>query len=142
MHQAREPMHLRMRARPREVATARHAVTDFLSSSGVPAPIVDDLELVTSELVTNAVLHPEPSPHPIKVSVESDHRAVSIEVANYGGIAPIPAVPNWRVAAPNALSGRGLGIVRQLCDEVEVRQDGEWAVVVCRRHLLDRGDGP
>jgi hypothetical protein len=60
-------------------------------------------------------------------------------VSNIGPAAAIPPVERWRPAPPQALSGRGLGIVRRLCDAVSVAQDGERAVVTCRRRLPDLG---
>ena len=55
---ANECIDLDVPARPDEVAGARHAVVDYLTSRGVSSVVVDDIELVTSELVTNAIIHP------------------------------------------------------------------------------------
>ena len=41
-----------------EVAISRHAVADFLADCEVPSVVVDDIELVASELITNAIIHP------------------------------------------------------------------------------------
>ena len=46
------------------IARARRAVAEFLARRGVPSVVVDDMELVTSELVTNAIIHP---PVPVDV---------------------------------------------------------------------------
>ncbi|MGI9053239.1 MAG: ATP-binding protein [Ilumatobacteraceae bacterium] len=118
----------------RSVGEARHAVTTFLVAREVPTAIVDDIELATSELVTNAVLHPVPSEHDVKVYVEVDTH-VTLTVANHGPMHAIPPVACWSPAPPNALSGRGLGIVRRITDEAGVRQDGSWTVVSCARRL-------
>ncbi len=122
--------------RTQEVASARHQVAAFLYEWSVPTTMVEDLELVTSELVTNAIVHPDPSHHGVRVEVEID-ATVTIEVANHGHVGAIPPVRRWQPAPPSAVSGRGLGIVRRLCDEVDVRQDEDWAVVVCRRRVTD-----
>jgi serine/threonine-protein kinase RsbW len=130
-------------ARAEEVAAARHAVVSHLAGRGVSSTVIDDLELVTSELVTNAIVHPPPMARGDVVQV---HVAVTGEVrlavANVGSAAAIPPVEAWVPAAPGALSGRGLGIVRRLCDEVAVEQRGELTVVICRRHLPDGGAMP
>jgi anti-sigma regulatory factor (Ser/Thr protein kinase) len=47
-------LHLEMLARPESVALARDAVRDCIA---VPRAVLDDLMLVVSELVTNAVRH-------------------------------------------------------------------------------------
>jgi len=129
-------------ARRGEVATARHAVVEHLARKGVSSVVVDDLELVASELITNAIVHPRPIPDGVvRVHVEVDH-LVAMTVANIGEARAIPPIEAWLPAAPGALSGRGLGIVRRLCDDVAVEQRGELAVVSCRRHLPDGGGMP
>ena len=129
-------------ARRGEVAAARHALVEHLSRHGVSSMVVDDLELVASELITNAIVHPKPMPQAVvQVHVEVAD-LVAMTVANVGSARAIPPVEAWLPAAPGALSGRGLGIVRRLCDDVAVEQRGELAVVSCRRHLPDGGGMP
>jgi anti-sigma regulatory factor (Ser/Thr protein kinase) len=125
------------------VAGIRHAVADHLTRRGVPTSVVDDIELVTSELVTNAIIHPRPASGTPAVRVQvalSD--IVQVVVANHGSAATIPPVEQWVPAPPLALSGRGLGIVRRLCDDVTVHQSAERAVITCRRRLPDGGAKP
>jgi anti-sigma regulatory factor (Ser/Thr protein kinase) len=130
-------------SRPDQVAGARHAVVDHLMARGVSSVVVDDIELVTSELVTNAIVHPEPTGSPVVVHVHVDIVGeIVLSVANVGPADAIPAVEDWHAASPTALSGRGLGIVRRLCDHVAVEQRGELAVVICRRKLPDGGARP
>lgn len=131
-------LELEVPARTRSVGEARHAVTSFLTTNGVAQVVVDDVELMTSELVTNAVLHPVPSGHPVRVRV-SVGEEVRLEVAHHGATSDLPGVEDWRTAPPTALSGRGLGIVRRLADSVGVHQDGAWAVVDCGRRLDEHG---
>ncbi len=115
---------------------ARGFVTDVLVARGVSSVVIDDMELVASELVTNAVIHGHPGL--IQVTVEAtDH--VLIVVTNVGPATAIPPEEQWQPAPPMALSGRGLGIVRRLCDVVAVQQVGSRTVVTCRRHLPDGG---
>lgn len=122
------------------IGAARHAVTAFLSGHDVPIQIREDIELATSELVTNAVVHPVPTEHHVRVGVEIGTEVV-LTVANHGPVTAIPPVDQWRPASPTVTTGRGLGIVRQVTDEAEVRQDGPWTVVSCARLLPDgRGD--
>jgi len=126
---------------PEEVASARHAVVEFLAGQGVPTVVLDDMELVTSELVTNAIVHPASAAGPVRLEVEASDK-VTIAVSNVGSISAIPPIEQWRPAPPFALSGRGLGIVRRLCDEVSVRQVADRAVVACVRRLPDGGGLP
>ena len=121
-----------------DVGKTRHAVAAFLADRGVSSVVVDDMELVTSELVTNAIIHPDGVDNEVLVTVAVSD-AVVMTVSNVGPAGAIPPVERWRPAPPQALCGRGLGIVRRLCDAVSVAQDGERAVVTCRRRLPDRG---
>ncbi len=125
---------------PEEVAATRHAVVAFLSRRGVSSVVVDDIELVTSELVTNAIIHPAANDL-VHVEVGASD-LVEVVVSNVGPAGAIPAVDEWQLAPPSATSGRGLGIVKRLCDDVAVEQVGERAVVTCRRRLPDGGGSP
>ncbi len=131
---------LDVRADRGEIGPARHAVAGHLAKLGVPAMVIDDLELVTSELVTNAIVHPRPVRRPNAVHVHVDvSDEVAMRVTNVGSASAIPPVDAWQPARPGAMSGRGLGIVRRLCDEVAVEQCGDLAVVICWRRLPDGG---
>ena len=52
---------------------------------------------------------------------------------------PMPSHPSstGSVPHPTEVSGRGLGIVRRLCDDAVVRQHGAMTVVACRRRIPD-----
>jgi serine/threonine-protein kinase RsbW len=133
---------LDVRRTPDQVAPARHAVVAFLADHGVPSTVVDDLELVTSELVTNAILHPDGQDEdPVHVVVETSDTIV-ISVSNVGSAAAIPPVDQWLPPPPLAVSGRGLGIVRRLSDAVSVEQRDARTVVTFRRRLPDGGGAP
>lgn len=93
-------------AEPDAVPRARRLVRGSLS--GPAARVVDDAELVVSELVTNATLHGRP---PIIVRVLADD-AVRIEVADSGRSAPIILQRN-----AEAMTGRGLSMVAALASE-------------------------
>ena len=123
-----------------DVAAIRHASTEFLARRNVPSTVIDDLELVISELVTNAIVH-RSSEDPVAVRVGLNE-TIEIEVSNHGLVTAVPPVDAWRVASPHDMSGRGLGIVRHLCDEAAIRQAGDRLVVRCRRQLPDGRSTP
>jgi len=127
---------------PDQVSTARHAVVAFLVEQGVSSVVVDDLELLTSELVTNAIIHPDATASQVVVVEVEAADTVVISVSNVGSAAAIPPVDDWQPAPPLAVSGRGLGIVKRLCDSVSVEQRGDLTVVSCRRRLPDGGGAP
>jgi anti-sigma regulatory factor (Ser/Thr protein kinase) len=129
---AADPLVLQLPTDPVEVGGARRAVHDYLHRLGVPAGVVDDMQLAVSELVTNAILHGRPGTLRLEVEL-SRPRGVILRVINDGPVAAIPPVEEWRPAHPLAISGRGLGIVRQLVDHAEVVGDEATATVVCHR---------
>jgi anti-sigma regulatory factor (Ser/Thr protein kinase) len=98
--------------------------------------VVDDFELIVSELVTNAVRHGDGGP--IELQAAADGHVV-LAVASGGEPDALPPVAEWTLPAPGAPSGRGLAIVHRLCDEVDFRRSGERLVVCCRRQLPDGG---
>jgi len=119
--------------RPDQIGPARRAVRQHLADRGVPASVADDLQLVTSELVTNAVRHGPVGEIDVEVRIGPAHD-VALSVANPSAVAAIPPLEAWRPVAGRSVGGRGLGIVRRLCDDIEVQGDEAQAVIVCRRH--------
>jgi anti-sigma regulatory factor (Ser/Thr protein kinase) len=65
--------------------------------------------------------------------------AVALTVSNVGSAADIPPIDQWRLDPSPPDAGRGLAIVRRLCDEVVVEQRGDRVAVTCRRSLPDGG---
>ena len=93
---------LQLAAAPESPAIARHFVAGCLRRWGF-AQRVDDAELLTSELVTNAVRHAG-APVVVRVGQEADGVIVAVQD-------PAPALPTPRPAGPEDVSGRGLAIV-------------------------------
>jgi len=89
-----------------EIPRSRRFVVDVLRESGAEAS--DEVLLVASELVTNAVRHGEGEVE-LRVGVDGD--CVRIEVLDDGHAAV--AVPE-REPAPMSIGGRGLILVRQV----------------------------
>jgi len=83
-------------------------------------------------LVTNAFEHG--SDDPVRVTVRRDRDEVSVTVISGGERGRVPAVESWTTARADRISGRGLGIVRQIADDVDVeRSGGSLAITVRRR---------
>lgn len=113
------------------VGSARRFVREQLAGHA-PAAVVDDLALVTSELVTNAFEHGSPEPVALRVAVNAGSAAVT--VTSRGDGERIPAVDQWATATSEQLSGRGLGIVRAIADDIDVqRSSGSVTITVHRR---------
>lgn len=106
---------------PRSVTLARRAVAEGLRGWGVADGGSQDVALVVSELVTNAVRHGLIPGRLVEVRLEYDlEKAVTVEVSDAGDRRPPTAVPHLPFAAgPAALaeSGRGLALVAEFAAE-------------------------
>ncbi len=123
---------------PTSARAARQFVRDLLRQHGATAAALDDCALVVSELVTNIIEHGEGSPFVILVDV-TDPIWWDIEVTGAAIDAP-PLVlepQTWTVARAEDVSGRGLGIVRHLMDQVTTDTSGGQLSVRCRRRRSD-----
>ncbi|MEU1732403.1 ATP-binding protein [Streptosporangium sp. NPDC020145] len=91
----------------RYVASARRFVreiaVDWKAAEGIP----EIAELLTSEIVTNAVVHA--AARPVQVSVMREGRLMVVEACDFSS-----AVPQIRSAASMEASGRGLTVVKEL----------------------------
>ncbi|CAB4594938.1 MAG: hypothetical protein F2534_20425 [Actinobacteria bacterium] len=135
------------RALPAAASSARAArrlVRSVLVSQQADPDVVRDFEIVVSELVANAVEHGSGDTIVVGIDV-TDGRFWEVSLGSATTRRrPLGTWRRWSVAGPGARSGRGLGIVRRLMDEVRVDVEppvvgdpgsGEpvWLVVRCRR---------
>ena len=103
----------RFRAGPDAPFAARRFVGGLLVCRPFAGRVsADDVQLVVSELATNAVVH---AGTPFSVSISSDESVIRIAVSD-GSVAP----PVMRDVAPRAVSGRGLRLVAAV--------SGDWGV--------------
>ena len=96
-------------AAPESAGAARDRATTWLTGSGVAEVAVDTLELVISELVTNAIRYGEGDCFDLRLIRDQDR--VIVEVADSASTAP-----HITRAPPDAEGGRGVGIVARLVD--------------------------
>jgi anti-sigma regulatory factor (Ser/Thr protein kinase) len=112
---------LELPARPTSPGEARRFVGEVLRDHGLETgEVIEAAALLTSELVTNAVLHAAGT---INIDVDLDLTAVRVEVADCSEEPPAP-----RDAAPEDTSGRGLHLVQAMARAWGVereRQDGK-----------------
>lgn len=102
---------------------ARRAVREALAGWRLPQ-LADSVVLAASELVTNAVRHGRP---PVSLRLRRRPEQVRLEVHDADPAEPPGAHGE---AVPDAESGRGLGIVRALADEVGVDQVADDGKIV------------
>jgi anti-sigma regulatory factor (Ser/Thr protein kinase) len=113
---------------PTSVGAARRFVRDVLMSRQVADGVVDTVELLTSEVVTNAIIHARSGP---QLVVEIDGDVVRVAVRDRS-----PEVPVRRLGRLDDVSGRGVVIVEELASAwgVEQERNGSkrvWFEVAC-----------
>jgi anti-sigma regulatory factor (Ser/Thr protein kinase) len=120
-----KPARLALTRSPTSVAAARRFIEGRAAAWSLPEPAVDQLALIGSELVTNAVLHARTE---LTLALELRHDRVRISVTDRS-----QAPPTLRHYRPDALTGRGLAVVAALSDRwgVSAAADGKvvWAEV-------------
>jgi anti-sigma regulatory factor (Ser/Thr protein kinase) len=121
-HMAISEHDLELPAVPASVRDARRFVQASLAGHG-DEPVVEVASLLTSELVTNAIVHAG-GPVSIRVSGDCDHLRVDVRD-------PSTARPHRRRSTDSALTGRGLGLVERLAARwgADLSADGSGKVV-------------
>ena len=111
------------------VPRTRRAVAEDLRGRDVPAAVVDEAELVVSELLGNAVQHASALPDgTVRVHWQVKGGVVELDVTDGGGRTDPQAGP----AHVYATRGRGLRIVRSLAHEWGVLDEDRGRTVwVC-----------
>ena len=117
---------LLLAAEPTAPARARAELLSFLDGATLTAGRLFDLQLLVSELVSNAVLHGSGAGDEVEVTYERRGNVLRVAVTDAGRNLSPPVV---RVQSAENVSGRGLHAVAQLSDDwaVEAR-DGRCAV--------------
>jgi anti-sigma regulatory factor (Ser/Thr protein kinase) len=117
---------------PSSAALVRRAIADDLDAHGVSRDAIDDVVLVVSELVGNAVLHAgPPEDHRLDVNWEIDEAAVTVHVGDGS-----PDRPQPRISGATEAGGRGLAIINAIAADWGVRRTAfgkeVWARIAVR----------
>ncbi len=111
---------VRIPSSARAVQHIRRTLVEDLQGLSVSADVIDEAEIVVSELMGNAIRHARPLPDgTVRVRWKVRGGVVEVEVADGGG----PSTPRPAPLALWATSGRGLRIVRSLAHEWGVTED-------------------
>lgn len=111
------------------VGPARTFVRRPLESADEPtigSEQIDDIVLVASELVTNAVEHGTGGDVEVSVDISNSYVTLSVAASSDGLPRPAHGVPS-----ADALRGRGLFIVGALCEDVTFERSGDSNRITC-----------
>jgi anti-sigma regulatory factor (Ser/Thr protein kinase) len=128
------------RSFPAAVQSARAArlfVTEILAREGASTKVLDDFQLVASELASNVIEHGDGTDFVVYVdSTNPDFWEIEV----VGGLAtdhnPVLHPEEWTIAAADEPSGRGLAIVRYLMDTVTAHISDGRVSIRCGRHRI------
>lgn len=132
-----QPFRVRFDANVLAVPAGRRDFVGWMRAVELPDDTIDDLEVVFSELATNAVTASPSASDDVRVRCLVDEGMLVLEVSNRAvepGRLPI-AAPD--LDDPLRPSGRGLLIARAFVDSVDIEvEHPDRLVVRCCRRLL------
>jgi serine/threonine-protein kinase RsbW len=109
------------------VTVARQTVDRIFTGYGVRADCRDEIALAVSEACSNAVRHSMgEAPYELEAESQDSECVITVNDAGPG----VPADPSTVMPAADAVSGRGMALIRTVTDGVQVRgrRGGGWSV--------------
>jgi anti-sigma regulatory factor (Ser/Thr protein kinase) len=104
---------------------ARRVIEEALDSA-VPTEVLDDLRLLATELLSNAVVHDCIEPRAtLKVRAERRQDSIVMEITNPSGA---DTTPTTETAQVEDIHGRGLHLVDQIARDWGFESNGEMTV--------------
>jgi anti-sigma regulatory factor (Ser/Thr protein kinase) len=125
-------MELTLRAEPESLAQMRRALGRWLRATGATDAETYETLVATGEACANAIAHAYP-PGEASYVVEARRQdgAVELRVRDFG---------SWRPPRSGS-QGRGLGLIEDLMDEVEIDRGPAGTIVRMRRSVGGATDG-
>jgi anti-sigma regulatory factor (Ser/Thr protein kinase) len=132
----------RFSPRVANIRLSRHVLANWLEMQpGVDPDAIDDLLVVCSELVTNAILHAPGHPEHLCLRAETDGDAVVLEVEDRGRGFAWPVSHALSDVLADEEHGRGLFIVEALTDRLGVlKTNDDRTIVRCVKFDVLRHD--
>jgi anti-sigma regulatory factor (Ser/Thr protein kinase) len=117
----------------RDLSQVRALVLQHAREAGLTEGKANDLVLAVSEVAANTLRHTRSGG---ALTVWHDEDEIVCEIHDEGTISDPMA--GHRRPAPDASGGHGLWLVRQVCDQVELRSDENGTTI--RMHMAIRPD--
>lgn len=126
-----EPLVIDCSATAGQLAGLRRGLSNWLRLASLPSTVADDFVLAINEACTNVVEHAyrDGEPGALSVRLRAAGDTIEAQVRDFG---------RWQPARPTSVRGRGLPLMRALCQQVAVSADVDGTTV---RLLLERPDG-
>lgn len=131
-------LELELPADARLLSTTRRTLGGYLADVGADAEERADVVLALDEACGNVIRHafPPGAYGTLRVRVELDHDRVTLEVEDDGN-GFNPAEVDLRECSPDAVSGRGLQIIRSLMTSVRLQSPTEsGGTRLCMQRVL------
>jgi anti-sigma regulatory factor (Ser/Thr protein kinase) len=121
-----ERLEMRLPASPGSLSTMRRGLQAWLRHAGVSAPTVYDVMVAVGEAAANAIEHAYgPTDAEFSLEAELDGGELVVAVRDTG---------SWRTPR-GTHRGRGLAMMKDLMDDVQVESDAHGTVVTMRRRV-------
>ena len=124
---------LELPARPASLAAMRRAVAQWLRLAGAREDEIYEVLVACGEACANAVAHAHPALSDSSFEVRAAQEGSEVEVT-------VRDTGRWRSPADEG-RGRGLAVMRELMDEVEIEPSEKGTTVTLRRRLRSEGPG-
>jgi anti-sigma regulatory factor (Ser/Thr protein kinase) len=119
------------------IRAARRFVREGGEAITIDAQTLADIELATSELVSNAIEHGTGDEYQVVIATTGGRFIVEVTSGHSGTILSSPA--EWTTSRPEMLSGRGLGLVIALSANAWVRHVDDNVIIGCEFNISGYG---
>jgi anti-sigma regulatory factor (Ser/Thr protein kinase) len=121
-----------------DLSKLRREVFDYGTRAGLSGVRLQDLVLAVNEATANVLDHAHGEGD---VRAWHDEHSVTVEVRDRLGLL-VPAHADAVNPGVGTLRGRGIWLMRQLCDEVRITRDAQGSAVLLRQAFVPpTGDG-
>jgi PAS domain S-box-containing protein len=128
-------LHLRLPLEPSRLLRARERVRDYLDQQPLEPDVIDDVVLALEEAMTNAVRH-SGADDDLDVGLCFGGSDLLVEVKDRGRGFELERFDSQRLPDPQASGGRGLFLMANLMDDMELTVDGGLGVRMAMRGVL------